>query len=229
MSTAEQEHEARDTSVEMRQLAFWELVSILTSGLMIEWVVLPFTQNARLIGIIPVVIVFGFMFLSHRVRGETPRDLGFRRDNFGRALRLLVLPTLVGGIVLILLGWLAGGLHFRGLRSGAGLLIPLYGLAWGLFQQYVLQAFINRRAQMVWGKGAISVTVVALIFALLHLPNPGLMLATFTGGILWAIVYQRTPNLYALALSHAVMTWLLISTVPEGWLNSLRVGFNYFV
>jgi membrane protease YdiL (CAAX protease family) len=229
LSSVEQEQHSAVASDETRQLAFWEIVSVITSGLMIEWAVLPFTQHARLVGLIPVLMVFAFMFLSHRVRGETLRELGWRFDNFGRAVRLLVLPTLAGGVALILLGWGFGSLRFRGLRTGMALLIPLYGIAWGLFQQYVLQAFINRRAQMVWGKGAVSVITVAVVFALLHLPNPALMAATFIGGIMWAIVYQRAPNLFALALSHAVMTWLLISTVPEGWLNSLRVGFNYFI
>jgi len=62
----------------------------------------------------------------------------------------------------------------------------------------------------------------------LHLPNPWLMAATFLGGLIWAAVYQRAPNLWALALSHALMTWVLISTLPAAALGGLRVGYKFF-
>jgi membrane protease YdiL (CAAX protease family) len=63
---------------------------------------------------------------------------------------------------------------------------------------------------------------------LLHFPNPWLSLATFVGGVIWAWVYQRAPNLPALALSHSLMTLVLIWTLPASALGGLRVGFNYF-
>ena len=102
------------------------------------------------------------------------------------------------------------------------------GFAWGFVQQYVLQSFINRRAQIVWQRGVRSVLLTAVIFALLHFPNPWLMLITFIGGLVWAFVYQRAPNLFALALSHSLMTWVLVSTLPTSALNHLRIGFKYF-
>jgi membrane protease YdiL (CAAX protease family) len=54
------------------------------------------------------------------------------------------------------------------------------------------------------------------------------MLVTFVGGVVWAFVYQRAPNLFALAVSHSVMTWVLVSTLPMQALNHLRIGFKYF-
>jgi membrane protease YdiL (CAAX protease family) len=69
---------------------------------------------------------------------------------------------------------------------------------------------------------------VALVFGALHLPNPLLALATFAGGLVWAYVYQRAPNLLALGLSHGLMTWVLISSVPPESLYNLRVGFKFF-
>jgi membrane protease YdiL (CAAX protease family) len=55
-----------------------------------------------------------------------------------------------------------------------------------------------------------------------------LTFATFTGGLLWAYVYQRAPNLFAIGISHALMTWVLVSSVPPSALHNLRVGFKYF-
>ena len=97
-----------------------------------------------------------------------------------------------------------------------------------MLQQYVLQSFINRRAQVIWGPGPISVLLTAAIFAGLHFPNPSLMVVTFIGGLVWAFVYQRVPNLFALAVSHSAMTWLLVSTLPPSALNHLRIGLKYF-
>jgi membrane protease YdiL (CAAX protease family) len=99
---------------------------------------------------------------------------------------------------------------------------------WGLMQQYVLQGFVNRRAQILFGRGWQSVLLVAFVFALLHLPNPWLTVATFAGGFIWAYAYQRAPNLLALALSHALMSMLLACSLPASTINSLRVGIKYF-
>jgi membrane protease YdiL (CAAX protease family) len=179
--------------------------------------------------LVPVVTAFALMFYSHRVRGESARQLGFRLDNFGAALRLLLALFAAPAMALVLYGWYVGQLDFGRWRGGQSLLsLPLLGVLWGLVQQYALQGFVNRRAQILWGKGYKSVTLVALVFAFLHFPNPWLTLATLLGGLIWAFVYQRAPNLYALGLTHGLMTWVLISAVPPPLLNNLRVGYKFF-
>jgi hypothetical protein len=215
---------------ESRALAAWEIASVASSVIAAEWAVLALSDRKILLAV-PVVCAFALMLYSHRVRGETLRELGWRADNFMYAARLLLLPMLVGTLVLALVGWLwfGGSFSFGRRRAGWAFLgFPVWGLLWGLLQQYVLQAFINRRAQLIVGKGAKSIVLVAAVFALLHLPNPWLMGATFLGGLIWAAVYQRAPNLYALALSHSFMTWALISTLPADALHSLRVGYKFF-
>src|SRR3712207_8803957 len=44
--------------------------------------------------------------------------------------------------------------------------VPGLSLVWGLLQQYALQGFINRRAQVALGRGFLSVLLTALLFAL---------------------------------------------------------------
>jgi membrane protease YdiL (CAAX protease family) len=206
-------------------LAGWEIVSVVSSLLIAEWVVLVFVGGSKWVGVIPVGLAFVFMFRSHRLRNETLKEIGFRWDNLMPALKNLLLPTLVAAVAILIVGWSSGGLRFGSLAARPRfLLLPI----WALAQQYVLQGFVNRRAQMALGIGAPSVVVVATMFALLHLPNLPLSAATFLGGLVWAWAYQRTPNLLAPAISHSVLSLMLAFSWPPAWLNSLRVGFKYF-
>ena len=70
--------------------------------------------------------------------------------------------------------------------------------------------------------------MVAIAFSILHLPSPLLALLTLVAGVMWGYIYQRAPNLYALALSHAAVSLTLAMTISPYWLNGLRVGFKYF-
>jgi membrane protease YdiL (CAAX protease family) len=212
-----------------RALAAWEVVSVVLSVLVAEWVVLSVAGGSLAAVSFSVVTSVAFMLLSHRARGETTRDVGWRLDNFGRASQLLAAPMLLATLLLVAAGLYTSKLDFvrwRGEDSLPGVLA--LGVLWGFLQQYALQGFINRRAQIIWGPGWRSVFAVALIFALLHLPNPWLMLTTFAGGLVWARVYQKTPNLPALGLSHGLMTWVLISAFPSAALQNLRVGYKFF-
>jgi membrane protease YdiL (CAAX protease family) len=134
-------------------------------------------------------------------------------------------------VLLLVVGYLSHSrIDFLRWAGGKSLVINLVlGVAWGLVQQYVLQAFINRRAMIVFGRGWASILLVATIFAGLHLPNLWLAVITFVGGTIWALVYQRAPNLFALAISHSVMTWVVVSTVPPNALRHLRLGLRYFL
>jgi len=87
---------------------------------------------------------------------------------------------------------------------------------------------LARRAMILAGRGWASVFLVGAIFGLLHLPNVWITVITFTGGTLWAAVYQRVPNLFAIAITHSVMTWFIVSTLPPTALHHLRVGLGYF-
>lgn len=213
-----------------RQLAAWEIASVVTSVLIAEWIAASVAGGSRFIVAIPIALAFGFMIASHRLRNETLHNLGFRFDNFLRAGALLLLPMLLVAVLCLVLGrWFGGRINFLNWHAGSPIVAQLaLGFGWGLAQQYVLQGFVNRRAQLIVGKGWLSILLTAVVFSALHLPNAWLAVATFVGGAVWAAVYQRAPNLFALALSHSLMTWVIVSTLPASALHHLRIGFKYF-
>ena len=207
-----------------RSLAAWEIVSVVLSFLITEWIVLAL--GGKLLAAVPVAAAFGYILVSHRLRRETLRDLGIRADNFVRTLGLLAVPTIAAAACFLLIGWSAGGWHLDLLWSRPRyLLLPV----WALAQQYVAQGFINRRAQIIFGRGWKSVLVTASLFALLHMPNLNLVWLTFVGGIVWAATYQLSPNLFALAISHTLTSMILANALPNIWVNSMRVGLKYFL
>ncbi len=209
--------------------AVWTIAFVVVCVLLSEWAIIPMFGRNKAIGMIPVAIVLVFGALSHRARGESASEIGFSGHNLVPAARMLVPWMILASAALVAAGWMLGSLHFARPRSwGVFTLSEVWLLLWGLMQQYALQAIVNRRLQEICGRGAASILGVALVFSLLHLPNFWLMIATFAGGILWAAVYQKAPNLYVLAFSHAIMTSVLAGSLSPALLHGLRVGYNYY-
>jgi membrane protease YdiL (CAAX protease family) len=204
------------------------IIFVVACVLIAEWIFPRIFGRSPWAFSVMVLCILAFGFLTHRAFKEKPRDLGLRMDNFARALLLLSVPILLSLFVLAALGYKWGSLcipispGWRHIRNYGWL------IWWALLQQYALQAIINRQAQIVWGQGFRSIAVVGLIFSMLHIPNAVLMVATLAGGMIWAYVYQRAPNLFALALSHSIMTVALVWALPPSLLHSLRVGAGYY-
>ena len=217
-------------SLSDQSLAGWEIASVVSSVLIAEWLAATAAGFSKAISAVPVTLAILVIILSHRLRRESLRDIGFRFDNFARALLLLAVPVLVTALLCLLVGWRLGTpLNFLRWHSNRYLVLQLaVGFCWALAQQYVLQGFVNRRAMIVAGRGWGSILIVAAIFGMLHLPNMWITAITFIGGVIWATVYQRVPNLFAIAITHSVMTWFIVSTLPPTALHHLRVGLGYF-
>src|ERR1700750_2509535 len=103
---------------EDRTLALWEIVSVVVSVLIAEWVVFALAGDSPLALLFPIATVVAFMLLSHRARGETARAVGWRLDNFGAAARLLAVPMFVCATILIGIGLYSSHLDFMRWEGG---------------------------------------------------------------------------------------------------------------
>jgi membrane protease YdiL (CAAX protease family) len=87
--------------------------------------------------------------------------------------------------------------------------------------------FIFKRMERAAG-ARLAPTITALLFALLHLPNPFLTPVTFAWGIVSCLVYRRSPNLWANGLAHGLLASMLYYTLPRSVTAALHVGMEYF-
>ena len=71
-----------------RALAAWEILSVAVSCLIAEWVVLAFVGSNKILLAVPVALALVLIIFSHRLYGESRRDIGFRWDNFEPAQKL---------------------------------------------------------------------------------------------------------------------------------------------
>jgi membrane protease YdiL (CAAX protease family) len=172
------------------------------------------------------MMIFGLILLSHYWRGESPRDLGFRMTNF-RVCFSVFSPFLI----FITLFLLAGGMLFHTLRV-LNLEKAVVGFlsycVWGLFQQYLLNAYFVNRLQPISPSAPRAAAIGAACFACVHTPNWFLMIIGFAGAYCSARVWIRYRNLYFLGIAHGAIGSLLYLVVPDAVSHHLTVGPGWF-
>jgi membrane protease YdiL (CAAX protease family) len=169
-----------------------------------------------------LVLYFALGLESHRRCGERAREIGLRRDNFGRAVVLALCwlaPIAIAGLIA---GRWLGGWAFPPLVRAVGDLA--YGVVWGTVQEYGLVCVLYRRLRDVLPVRRAAMLAGGLLFCVFHLPNPLLMAVTLAMGLLACFIYEREPNLWVLGLAHGVVSFVLANALP-GWLTfDWRVG-----
>lgn len=168
---------------------------------------------------------FGIGLLSHVRRGESWRELGLRLDNLRSALRHVWVVVAIGVCVPLAIGAALGTLHFRSWAES--LESAPWMIAWGTAQQYGLLCFFYRRLLEVLGGPWAATAGAAAIFAGFHLPNPFLTAVTLAAGLVSCTLYRRAPNVFALGLAHATISFALFYALPYSVTHGLRVGPGY--
>jgi membrane protease YdiL (CAAX protease family) len=127
----------------------------------------------------------------------------------------------------ILLAWWAGTLKILYGNMPVSWHAIFYAI-WALEQQFVLNSFFYVRFEGLMGDSTRTLILTALLFSLVHIPNPVLVPATFVGGLFFVYLFRRFRNIYPLALAHALLGLTLAISIPDHWLRHMRVGLGFF-
>jgi membrane protease YdiL (CAAX protease family) len=172
-----------------------------------------------------LALYFGIGIQAHVRRGESVRDIGVRLDNFPRAMRNVALAITPAVALTLAIGYAMGSWHFRGLAHP--ILEVLWMLGWATAQQYGLLCMFYRRLLEIADGPWSAALAAAAIFATMHAPNAFLMSVTVVAGIVACAIYRRTPNLLAIGIGHAAISYALLCALPLSVTHGLRVGPGY--
>lgn len=160
--------------------------------------------------ILPALFVL-ISFIAHR---ETLQSIGF-------AARGVWPPVLVYAAAMATSCLFAA--HPRVLLArGAGY------FTWCVLQQLLLQNMVYRRTRDALGPSWTAFLLAGTLFAAAHFPNPVLVPATFVLGTITAMIFERYPNIIALAVFQTLLSSLLLWLTPISLNHQFRVGPGYW-
>lgn len=97
---------------------------------------------------------------------------------------------------------------------------------WTLYQQFLLQDYFMPRLTRVLASHR-AIAVAAMLFAVAHLPNLSLALATLVWGAVSCLLFRRYHSLYALGIAQGILGLCFAVCVPDLWHHHMRVGLGY--
>jgi len=100
-------------------------------------------------------------------------------------------------------------------------------IVWALMQQFILQDFFLLRLLRITPARSGAVIAAAVLFAIAHIPNPLLVVATLVWGVAACALFLRYRNLYMLGVAHAIFGMCLAVTIPAAIQHDMRVGIGY--
>ena len=205
-----------------------ELTVLTALYFVITWMIVPqvFTSNAALFTFVLMLVSMTFYYfyvsptLLHQDSLET-RGLGARKylyvrtDNFLEAWRLLWIPMVVTGSLIVLAAWQKNTVFFIAPDWYALFLKFMFYLFSAFIQDILFFSYILTRLKDLvliddsHYKKIIVVLLFSALFSLIHLPNIPLMGLTFLFSFWLGYVFYSTPNLTVIVIVHALLGTLL--------------------
>jgi len=190
--------------------------AIMTCVLSYVWIIEPKVPRSAVL--VPAAVLVILTAWHDLRRGEW----GFSASALLPGLWRAVAVTFVAVLLIVGAGAGIGTLHDR--RDFLGSLAPL--VLWGGAQQWVLQTVVLREAQRTSSR-AKGILIAAVLFGVIHLPNPLLAPLTGAAALIWCRLYDRHPNIIPLAFSHGLGTLALRYAFDETITGHLRIGAAY--
>jgi len=169
----------------------------------------------------PIALLTPLMLVP--LRPPTLHALGLSWRGFVSSLWILpaAVALAVGGVFLARFG---GTLHplYNGDFAHAGGYV-----LWTVYQQFLLQDFFMPRLTRVLSSDA-AVAVAAVLFAVAHLPNIPLTIATLLWGAVSCALFRRYRSLYVFGLAQGLLGLCFAICIPDAMHHHMRVGLGYF-
>jgi membrane protease YdiL (CAAX protease family) len=98
---------------------------------------------------------------------------------------------------------------------------------WTIYQQFLLQDYFMPRLTRLLSTNA-AIALAAVLFAIAHLPNIPLTMATLVWGAISCALFRRYRSLYVLGLTQGLLGLCFAVCVPDLFLHHMRVGLGYW-
>lgn len=177
------------------------------------WLIHPlYSQWVKIFCAIPILLFFvcsNFISINKnfKISRKSFKENGFRLDNWYCSFKILILFTSIAIPVLYVIWHLffpVNNYFYKDFSFWKRLIISFPSGA--LFQQYIFLSFFFRRYRDIFFPHTnTAIFFSALTFSAIHIPTPPLIILCFIAGIVWAGTYNKYPNLFTIAMSHAVL------------------------
>lgn len=154
--------------------------------------------------IVAAVVWLGYVLWRRRTDPGALHTWGLRRDNLAAAAKAAGAVTAPLAVCALAYGFATA--NFPPPR-GFWLILLLYP-AWGIAQQFLLNAMLARNLGAVL-PGWAAIVISAALFAASHAPDLPVVALTVPAGALWVLMYRRWPNLWALGIAHGILGTLV--------------------
>jgi membrane protease YdiL (CAAX protease family) len=206
-------------SVPQPAVSFRDLIE-LTLGFSAIMAVLWLPTHEQLI-LGPIALLAPLALVLWRRPGISELGLGWR----GFVASFWILPAAAAlTIASVMLARSAGTYH--ALYKGDFAHASGYVL-WTIYQQFLLQDYFMPRLTRILASDT-AVGIAAVLFAVAHLPNLSLALATLVWGGVSCALFRRNRSVYVLGLAQGMLGLCFAVCVPEVMHHHMRVGLGYF-
>lgn len=98
---------------------------------------------------------------------------------------------------------------------------------WTIYQQFLLQDYFMPRLARVLKTDAV-IAFAAVLFAMAHLPNVVLTVATLVWGAVSCALFRRYRSVLVLGITQGLLGLCFAVCVPDAYLHHMRVGLGYW-
>jgi len=161
------------------------------------------SKDARLF-----VLCLSCLFIYGIIRREkwSYQKMGIRLFNYKEVVLPYILFTLAGLLFLFIIAQLFN-MHTQGTLQNVYYKF-LFFIPISFFQEFAYRAFLLRKLEKVFRNKTLIIITNAFLFMLLHIIYPHSFLVlpmTFIGGIAFAMIYLKYPNLVLIGVSHSIL------------------------